>query len=97
LTFAVTVAVAIAATRSDPPWRLTALALGAALMTAAAALLVAMANALDGISFSFRWADHIAASVLRSSSRIGSSVGGAPVGERRDLMSELVRQFQRTA
>jgi hypothetical protein len=47
LTFAITVAVAIAATRSDPPWRLTALALGAALMTAAAALLVAMANALD--------------------------------------------------
>jgi hypothetical protein len=65
LTFAVTVAVAIAATRSDPPWRLTALALGAALMTAAAALLVAMANALDGISFSFRWPDHIAASVLQ--------------------------------
>jgi hypothetical protein len=65
LTFAVAVAVAIVATRSDPPWRLTALALGAALMTASAALLVAMANALDGISFRFRWADHIAASVLQ--------------------------------
>jgi hypothetical protein len=65
LSFAVAVAVAIAATRANPPWRLTALALGAALMTASAALLVELANALDDIPFSFHWADHIAASVLQ--------------------------------
>jgi hypothetical protein len=50
LTFAVTVAVAIAATRSDPPWRLSPLALGAALMRAAAALLVGMLAQEEGES-----------------------------------------------